>query len=43
MKIPAVIFRTRVGDDQSLGGGCAIGGDWKDVTTDELFKDKKVL
>ena len=40
---PSVYFKTRVGDDQSLGGGCAIGGEWKDVTTDELFKDKKVV
>ena len=43
MKIPKVIFRTRKGDNQSLGGGCAIGGQWKDVTTDELFKDKKIV
>ena len=25
MKIPSVTFRTRIGDDESLGGGCAIG------------------
>ena len=43
MKIPKVIFRTRTGDNQSLGGGCAIGGQWKDVTTDELFKGKKII
>jgi len=43
MKIPQVIFRTRTGDNQSLGGGCAIGGQWKDVTTDELFKGKKIV
>jgi len=40
---PSVILKTRVGDDKILGGGCAIGGEWKDVTTDELFKDKKVV
>ena len=40
---PQVYLKTRVGDDQSLGGGCAIGGEWKDVTTDELFKDKKAV
>ena len=40
---PSVILKTRVGDDKILGGGCAIGGAWKDVTTDELFKDKKVV
>ena len=39
MKIPQVTFRTRIGDNQSLGGGCAIGGEWKDVTSDNLFKD----
>ncbi len=43
MKIPKVIFRTRVGDNESLGGGCAIGGDWKDVSTDDLFEGKKVV
>jgi peroxiredoxin len=40
---PSVILKTRVGDDKILGGGCAIGGAWKDVITDELFKDKKVV
>ena len=43
MKIPSLTFRTRIGDDESLGGGCAIGGEWKDVTTDDLFKDKKIV
>jgi peroxiredoxin len=43
MKIPQVTFRTRIGDNQSLGGGCAIGGGWKDITSDDLFKDKKIV
>jgi len=43
MKIPKVIFRTRIGDNESLGGGCAIGGEWKDIASDDLFKDKKVV
>ena len=43
MKIPQVTFRTRIGDNQSLGGGCAIGGEWKDVTSDDLFKGKKIV
>ena len=43
MKIPQVTFRTRIGDNQSLGGGCAIGGKWEDVNSDDLFKDKKVV
>ena len=43
MKIPQATFRTRIGDTQSLGGGCAIGGEWKDITSDDLFKDKKIV
>jgi len=43
MKIPQVTFRTRTGDNQSLGGGCAIGGEWKDITSNELFKGKKIV
>ena len=43
MKIPQVTFRTRIGDNQSLGGGCAIGGEWKDIISDDLFKDKKIV
>ncbi len=43
MKIPQVTFRTRIGDNQSLGGGCAIGGEWKDITSDDLFKNKKIV
>ena len=42
MKIPSVTFRTRIGDDEVLGGGCSIGGEGKDVSTDDLFKDKKI-
>jgi len=43
MKIPEVTFKTRTGDNQSLGGGCAIGGQWKDVASDQLFKNKKIV
>ena len=43
MKIPQVTFRTRIGDNQSLGGGCAIGGEWKDIISSDLFKDKKII
>ena len=43
MKIPQVTFKTRIGDNQSLGGGCAIGGEWKDITSNDLFKDKKIV
>jgi len=43
MKIPQVTFRTRIGDNQSLGGGCAIGGEWKDISSEDLFKNKKIV
>jgi|TARA_B100000929_G_scaffold9391_1_gene7945 peroxiredoxin len=43
MKIPEVIFKTRIGDNKSLGGGCSIGGKWKDVSTTDIFKNKKVI
>jgi len=40
---PKITFKTRINDNETLGGGCAIGGEWKDVTTDDLFKSKKVV
>jgi len=40
---PSVILKTRIGDDKIVGGGCAIGGTWKDVNTDVLFKDKRIV
>jgi len=43
MIIPDVTFKTRVGDTQNLGGGCSIGGEWKDLTTKALFKNKKIV
>ena len=36
-------FKFRVGDTDEKGGCTFIGGEWKDVTTDELFKGKKVV
>ena len=36
-------FKFRVGDSDEKGGCTFIGGEWKDVTTDELFKGKKVV
>ena len=41
--VPKTIFKTRINDDKTVGGGCAIGGEWKDVTTDDLFSNKKVV
>ena len=43
MHVPEVIFKTRIGDNHNLGGGCSIGGKWKDVTTNEIFKNKKIV
>ena len=34
-KIPKVTFRTRIGDEEETDGGCAIGGQWKNMTTDD--------
>ena len=36
-------FKFRVGDSEEKGGCTFIGGEWKDVTTDDLFKDKRVV
>jgi len=43
MKIKNHTFKFRVGDSEEKGGCTFIGGEWKDVTTDELFKGKKVV
>ena len=42
-KIKPHTFKFREGDSDEKGGCTFIGGTWKDVTTDELFKDKKVV
>ena len=36
-------FKFRVGDSEEAGGCTLIGGEWKDVTTNDLFKNKKVV
>ena len=36
-------FKFRVGDSDEKGGCTFIGGEWKDVTTNELFKGKKIV
>ena len=43
MNIPEITFKTRIGDNQSLGGGCSIGGKWKDTSAKELFDNKKIV
>ena len=36
-------YKFRVGDSDEKGGCTFIGGDWKDVTTNDLFKGKKIV
>ena len=43
MKVPYTTFRTRVGDTDAVGGCTFIGGEWKDVDTEEIFSGKKVV
>jgi len=41
--IPNVTFRMRHNDHILLGNACRVGGVWKDVTTAELFNNKKIV
>ena len=41
--VPKVTFRIRTGDEVETDGGCAIGGEWHNATTDSYFKDKRVV
>ena len=41
-KIPKVTFRIRTGDEVETDGGCAIGGEWHNATTDSYFKGKSL-
>ena len=43
MKIKKHTFKFREGDSEEKGGCTFIGGTWKDVTTDDLFKGKRVV
>ena len=43
MKVPYVNFKTRIGDDNAVGGCAFIGGEWKDIDTTEIFGDKKIV
>ena len=43
LKIPKVTFRVRVGDEVETDGGCAIGGEWKNITTDDYFLGKRIV
>lgn len=41
--VPNVTFRVREGDEAPVDGGCPIGGTWRDVTTQDLFANKRVV
>ena len=43
LKIPKVIFKTREGDSSNSPNECSIGGKWVDKSTDDYFKDKRVV
>ena len=43
MKVPYTNFKTRIGDDTAVGGCGFIGGDWKDIDTEEIFGNKKIV
>ena len=42
-KIPNVVFKVREGDNAPSEEFCAIGGKWVDKTTDDYFKNKRVV
>ena len=41
LMIPKVTVRVRIGDEVETDGGCAIGGQWLNKTTDDFFKGKR--
>ena len=43
MEIKKHIFKFRTGDTDEKGGCTFIGGSWVDKSTDDLFKNKKVV
>ena len=42
-KIPQVTFRIREGDTSDNEIACAIGGKWINKSTDDFFKNKRVI
>ena len=42
-KIPQVNFRIREGDTSDNEIACAIGGKWKNKSTDDFFKNKRII
>mgnify|MGYP003314580983 CR=1 FL=1 len=43
MNIKKHTFKFREGDSEEKGGCTFIGGTWKDITTDDLFKGKRIV
>ena len=43
MRVPYTNFKTRIGDDNAVGGCTFIGGEWKEVDTAEIFDNKKIV
>ena len=43
MRVPYTNFKTRVGDNDAVGGCTFIGGEWKDVDTVEIFDNKRIV
>jgi peroxiredoxin len=41
--IPKVVFKTREGDTSETEFACSTGGKWVDKTTDDFFKEKRVV
>ena len=42
-RLPKVTFKVRQGDVAPEGPGCPIGGAWKEMTTDDYCKGKRVV
>ena len=42
-RVPYVQFKTRINDDTAIGGCTFIGGEWKEVDTQEIFAGKRVV
>lgn len=41
--VPNCVFKQREGDEAEEGQGCPIGGVWKDVSTKDIFSNKRVV
>ena len=43
MKVQYTNFKTRIGDNDAVGGCTFIGGEWKEIDTPMIFEGKKVV